>query len=198
MWLFACIGWTWGSLKSRTDKYPSFNAFFTRALKPEARPLTPEIEAIASPVDGSVSQAQAIKNGLLFQAKGQFYALKSCWAATGNGRSDLRTETLPQFISHPGLSPYSHAAYRPPDKMIHVPGRLFSVNNACARTIPRLFSRNERIVNLFETDAGPMAVIMVGAIFVPVWIRSGRVVSRRDLAASPIGATQAQHQNRSS
>ncbi|MCP5443497.1 MAG: phosphatidylserine decarboxylase [Chromatiaceae bacterium] len=163
------------------DKYPSFNAFFTRALKPEARPLTPEIEAIASPVDGSVSQAQAIKNGLLFQAKGQFYALEELLGGDRQWAQRFENGNFATIY----LSPRDYHRIHMPltgrlIKMIHVPGRLFSVNNACARTIPRLFSRNERIVNLFETDAGPMAVIMVGAIFVAsmdtVW--SGCVAPR--------------------
>lgn len=167
--------------ESEAEKYPSFNAFFTRALKPEARPLTPESGAIASPVDGVVSQAQSIRNGLLFQAKGQLYSLEEL---LGGDRQWARRFENGNFATL-YLSPRDyHRIHMPLTgrllKMIHVPGRLFSVNNACARTIPRLFSRNERVVNLFETDAGPMAVIMVGAIFVAsmdtVW--SGCVAPR--------------------
>ena len=167
--------------ESDAEKYPSFNAFFTRALKPEARLLTPESGAIASPVDGTVSQAQSIRDGLLFQAKGQYYSLEEL---LGGDRQWARRFTDGSFATI-YLSPRDyHRIHMPLSgrllKMIHVPGRLFSVNNACARTIPRLFSRNERVVNLFETDAGPMAVIMVGAIFVAsmdtVW--SGCVAPR--------------------
>jgi phosphatidylserine decarboxylase len=163
------------------ETYPSFNAFFTRALKPEARPLSSEAMAIVSPVDGAVSQAQTIKNGLLFQAKGQFYSLEEL---LGGDRQWVRRFEDGNFATI-YLSPRDYHRIHMPltgrlIKMIHVPGRLFSVNNACARTIPRLFSRNERVVNLFETDAGPMAVIMVGAIFVAsmdtVW--SGCVAPR--------------------
>jgi len=167
--------------ESDAEKYPSFNAFFTRALKPEARPLTAEIRAIASPVDGVVSQAQTIKNGLLFQAKGQFYSLEELLGGDRQWVNRFEDGSFATIY----LSPRDyHRIHMPLSgrllKMTHVPGRLFSVNNACARAIPRLFSRNERVVNLFETDAGPMAVIMVGAIFVAsmdtVW--SGCVAPR--------------------
>jgi len=152
---------------SDPEQYTSFNEFFTRALKPETRPLTTEHRSVACPVDGSISEAQQINNGLLFQAKGQYYSLQELlggdkeWAerfADGN----FATIYLSPRDYHRIHMPLSGRLI----KMTHVPGRLFSVNNSCARTIPRLFSRNERIVNLFETEAGPMAVIMVGAIFV--------------------------------
>jgi len=149
------------------DKYPSFNAFFTRALKPDARPVCSEKTAVASPVDGAVSQAQAIEKGLLFQAKGEYYSLQDLLGGDRRWANRFEDGSFATIY----LSPRDYHRIHMPlsgrlEKMIHVPGRQFSVNNACARTIPRLFSRNERVVNLFETDAGPMAVIMVGAIFV--------------------------------
>ncbi|MCB1758159.1 MAG: phosphatidylserine decarboxylase [Gammaproteobacteria bacterium] len=149
------------------EAYPSFNAFFTRALKATARPLATEAGAIVSPVDGAVSQAQAIQNGRLFQAKGQDYSLLELLGGDRES-SAMFEEGLFATIY---LSPRDyHRIHMPLTgrllKMTHVPGRLFSVNDACARSVPRLFSRNERIVNLFATEAGPMAVIMVGAIFV--------------------------------
>ena len=167
--------------ESDPEKYPSFNAFFTRALKPEARPLTPETSAVASPVDGTVSQAQRIENGLLFQAKGQLYSLEELLGGEKQWAKRFENGSFATIY----LSPRDYHRIHMPftgrlKKMVHVPGRLFSVNNSCARSIPRLFSRNERVVNLFETDAGPMAVIMVGAIFVAsmdtVW--SGCVAPR--------------------
>ncbi|MCB1763349.1 MAG: phosphatidylserine decarboxylase [Gammaproteobacteria bacterium] len=163
------------------EKYPSFNAFFTRALKPETRPIASARTAIVAPVDGAVSQAQSIENGMLFQAKGQHYALEEL---LGGERRWAKRFEQGSFVTI-YLSPRDYHRIHMPfagrlQKMIHVPGRLFSVNNACARVIPRLFSRNERVVNLFETEAGPMAVIMIGAIFVAsmdtVW--SGCVAPR--------------------
>lgn len=163
------------------EKYPSFNAFFTRALKTEARPLSGNNTAVVSPVDGSVSQAQTIKNGLLFQAKGQFYSLEELLGGDRQWAKKFEDGSFATIY----LSPRDYHRIHMPltgrlQKMAHVPGRLFSVNNACARAIPRLFARNERVVNLFETEAGPMAVIMVGAIFVAsmdtVW--SGCVAPR--------------------
>ncbi len=149
-------------------RYPHFNAFFTRALKPGARPLPDDPKVIVSPVDGTVSQAGDIApDGLLFQAKGRHFSLeqllggKSQYAAWFNGG---RFATL-------YLSPRDYHRIHCPmnaslQAMIHVPGRLFSVNPAATRVIAGLFARNERVIALFETDFGPMALIMVGAIFV--------------------------------
>jgi phosphatidylserine decarboxylase len=149
------------------EAYPSFNAFFTRALRDDARPLATEENVIVSPVDGAVSQAQAIHNGRLFQAKGQDYSLLEL---LGGDRQSCELFEDGVFATI-YLSPRDyHRIHMPLSgrllKMTHVPGRLFSVNDSCASSVPRLFSRNERIVNLFSTEAGPMAVIMVGAIFV--------------------------------
>lgn len=148
-------------------RYASFNAFFTRALKPDARPLAEEATAVLSPVDGAVSQLGRIENGRIFQAKGQSYTLSellgedSAWC---NQFAEGHFATL-------YLSPRDYHRIHMPlagelKKMLHIPGRLFSVSPSTTRVVPRLFSRNERLVNLFETPQGPMAVIMVGAIFV--------------------------------
>ncbi|MCP4286538.1 MAG: phosphatidylserine decarboxylase [Gammaproteobacteria bacterium] len=166
------------------EKYPSFNAFFTRAITPDARPLTPESSAVASPVDGVVSQAQPIENGMLFQAKGQHYSLQELLGGDKQWTERFADGNFATIY----LSPRDYHRIHMPltgrlSIMTHVPGRLFSVNTSCARTIPRLFSRNERVVNLFDTDAGPMAVIMVGAIFVAsmdtVWTGTVSPRSRR-------------------
>ncbi len=147
--------------------YRSFNDFFTRALRPDARPLPKQKNAVASPVDAAVSQAGRIENGRIFQAKGHDFTLLELlggdpkWTAAFEGGSFATLYLSPRDY-HRIHMPLAGAL----KNMLHVPGRLFSVSPVTTRSIPRLFSRNERVVNLFETEAGPMAVIMVGAIFV--------------------------------
>lgn len=149
------------------ETYPSFNAFFTRALNPDARPISDEPDAIVCPVDGAVSQARKIENGRIFQAKGQFYTLEELlgadqeWVERFDGGHFATLYLSPRDYHRIHMPLSGHLA-----RMAHIPGRLFSVSPSTTRVVPRLFSRNERIVNLFETEAGPMAVIMVGAIFV--------------------------------
>ncbi len=147
--------------------YPSFNAFFTRALKPEARPVDESTNSIISPVDGHVSQAGAIKNGRIFQAKGRDYSLIELLGGDTHWAGQFEDGQFTTIY----LSPKDYHRIHIPItgrllKMSHVPGRLFSVNPATARVIPRLFARNERVISYFDTDSGPIALIMVGAIFV--------------------------------
>jgi len=147
--------------------YSSFNHFFTRAIKPEHRPIC-SAEHIASPVDGCVSQAERINDGLIIQAKNHHYSMHTL---LGNLPAEKTAHFNNGHFSTLYLSPKDyHRIHMPIDgelkEVIHVPGRLFSVNPATARTIPRLFARNERVVCLFDTAIGPMAVVMVGAIFV--------------------------------
>ncbi|WP_428608348.1 archaetidylserine decarboxylase [Sedimenticola sp.] len=164
--------------------YPSFNAFFTRALRPEARPMAEASSAVLSPVDGTVSQLGRIENGRIFQAKGQSYTLKEL---LGND-TDWCDQFVDGHFATLYLSPRDYHRIHMPlagtlKKMLHIPGRLFSVSPSTTRVVPRLFSRNERLVNLFETANGPMAVIMVGAIFVAsmdtVWAGTVTPTSRR-------------------
>ncbi len=164
--------------------YRSFNDFFTRALKPDARPIASAKDALISPVDGAISQYGKIQQGRIFQAKGHDFSLNELV-----GGDPKATEMFEDgsFITI-YLSPRDYHRIHMPitgtlKKMIHVPGRLFSVNPVTTRNIPRLFSRNERVVNLFETEAGPVALIMVGAIFVSsmdtVWAGTITPESRR-------------------
>ncbi len=143
--------------------YPSFNAFFTRALKEGARPLAGE--GLLCPVDGAVSQIGNIEGGHLFQAKGQsFTALELLGGdATAAARFDAGAFTTLY------LSPKDYHRIHMPvagvlTRMLHVPGRLFSVNPPTTRAVPRLFARNERVACLFETDEGPMGLVLVGAM----------------------------------
>ena len=148
------------------EYYPNFNAFFTRALKPEARPVDAAMDAIVSPVDGTVNQAGEIRSGRIFQAKGHDYSAEELL-----GDATLAAPFMNGEFATLYLSPRDyHRIHMPCDgvltEMLHVPGRLFSVNGLTARNIPRLFARNERVVCLFETPLGKIALVAVGAIFV--------------------------------
>ncbi len=149
------------------DTFGSFNEFFTRALKAEARPIAAGPDAIACPVDGTISQLGPIEDGRIFQAKGHHYSLK----ALVGGLDHLHDCFAGGRFATIYLSPRDyHRIHMPLDgelrETVYVPGRLFSVNAATTRTIPGLFARNERLVSVFDTAHGPMAVILVGAIFV--------------------------------
>ncbi len=155
------------ALESDPRAYRSFNDFFTRALRPDARPVAQAANAIACPADGALSQAGDIEDGYLFQAKGHDYALLELLGGDP-ALSQLFAEGSFATIY---LSPRDyHRVHMPYGgkliKMVHVPGRLFSVNDTTCQKVPRLFARNERVICLFDTDIGPMAVILVGAIFV--------------------------------
>ncbi len=146
--------------------YPSFNAFFTRKLKPELRPIASGHD-IASPVDGFISQIGKIENHTLVQAKGHFFNLTSLLGGS---------EHLAKLFSNGEfatlyLSPKDyHRVHMPIDgkliKTIYIPGNLFSVSQKTVQFVPNLFARNERLVCIFDTDKGPMAVILVGAMVV--------------------------------
>ncbi len=143
--------------------YPSFNAFFTRALADGVRPMPEDPATLACPVDGTVSQAGRLEAGALIQAKGFRYSLASLVggeapAALGGG--SFATLYLAPSDYHRIHCPAGGRLV----EMRYLPGRLFSVNGATVSAIPRLFARNERVVCFFETDFGPMAVVLVGAL----------------------------------
>ena len=146
--------------------YESFNAFFTRALRPGARPVASGAGEIACPVDGTVSQLGAIESGSLVQAKGMSYTSAALLADAGAAVRYAGGSFACLY-----LAPYNyHRIHMPVDGRLlatrYVPGTLFSVNAATARTIPNLFARNERVVCEFETALGPLALVLVGALFV--------------------------------
>jgi len=147
--------------------YASFNDFFTRPLRPGARPLAAPENSIICPADGTLSQLGAIGDGRVFQAKGHECSLTELLG----GRADLAQgfEGGAFATIYLSLRDY-HRVHMPAAailrEMIHVPGRLFSVNLVTTALVPRLFGRNERVLCLFETASGPMALILVGAIFV--------------------------------
>jgi phosphatidylserine decarboxylase len=151
--------------QSDAESYPHFNAFFTRELKPGIRPICPEADALACPVDGRVSQAGPIREGRVFQAKGHDYSLQTLLG----GDSELAAHFAAGHFTTIYLSPRDYHRIHMPctgtlREMIHVPGRLFSVNPATTRVIPGLFARNERVVSIFDTEFGPMAMVKVGAV----------------------------------
>ena len=153
------------AIHESVDAYVSFNDFFTRHLKPGLRPIA---EAdIVSPVDGFVSEFGRIEKGQLLQAKGKYYSVQEL-LASDKAQSDVFEQG--SFITL-YLSPKDYHRVHMPllgklQDMIHVPGALFSVQPATTRHIPRLFARNERLVLLFETELGPVAVVFVGATIV--------------------------------
>jgi phosphatidylserine decarboxylase len=145
--------------------YSSFNQFFTRALKPTARPLSDA--PIISPVDAQISQIGAIEDGSLLQAKGRDFRLDELLGGP-NKMVNLFQQGLFCTLY---LSPKDYHRIHMPitgqlTDMVYVPGRLFSVNQRTSRVVPNLFARNERLICLFETEFGPMALILVGALFV--------------------------------
>lgn len=151
----------------RPISYPSFNAFFTRGLKADARPVAREAYAVVSPCDGKVSQAGYISHGKLIQAKGHDFELLQLLG----GDQELADTFAGGAYSTIYLSPRDyHRVHMPLSGrlrgMIFVPGDLFSVSEATAQLVPNLFARNERLICGFDTVAGPMLVILVGAIFV--------------------------------
>ena len=147
--------------------YPSFNQFFTRELKDDARSIVSDKNAIACPVDGAISQLGKINNDLIFQAKGHAYSLQQLLG----DREDLSKIFKNGRFNTIYLSPKDyHRIHMPLDgtlkEMVHVPGQLFSVNPTTVNNVPALFARNERVICLFDTEHGPMVMILVGAIFV--------------------------------
>ncbi|BDU16140.1 archaetidylserine decarboxylase [Lysobacter auxotrophicus] len=147
-------------------KYPTFNAFFTRALKPGARVADPDPRALVMPADGHISQCGPIENGRIFQAKGQSFT-----AAELLGDANDAVPFNDGLFATVYLSPRDYHRVHMPwtgrlRETVHVPGRLFSVGTAAVANVPRLFARNERLVCHFDTDFGPMACVMVGALLV--------------------------------
>ena len=147
--------------------YPTFNAFFTRALKPGARVPDPDPRALLMPADGRISQLGRIEtDGRIFQAKGRSFT-----AAQLLGDAEAARVFAGGSFATVYLSPRDYHRVHMPwtgtlRETVHVPGRLFSVGTEAVRDVPGLFARNERLVCHFDTDFGPMASVMVGALLV--------------------------------
>ncbi|MGI2260490.1 archaetidylserine decarboxylase [Shewanella sp. GXUN23E] len=149
------------------EAYKTFNDFFTRALRPGVRPLCDDPQMIVHPVDGAVSQCGPIEEGRIFQAKGHHF---TSLALLGNQQDDADRFAGGDFATI-YLAPKDYHRIHMPikgtlSKMTYVPGELFSVNPLTAQNVPGLFARNERVVAIFETQIGPMAMVLVGATIV--------------------------------
>ncbi len=148
------------------NAYPTFNAFFTRALKSDARIPDADPRALLMPADGHISQCGDIVNGRIFQAKGQSFT-----AAELLGDEAAAAPFADGLFATVYLSPRDYHRVHMPwagtlRETVHVPGRLFSVGTDAVKSVPRLFARNERLVCHFDTDFGPMCQVMVGALLV--------------------------------
>lgn len=147
--------------------YATFNEFFTRPLKPGLRPICSEEHALIHPVDGAISQYGKIQEQQIFQAKGHNY---STTAIIGGNADQAKQFDHGQFMTI-YLAPKDYHRIHMPvtgtlTDMFFVPGELFSVNPLTAENVPGLFARNERVVALFDTEYGKMAMILVGATIV--------------------------------
>jgi len=153
-------------IREPTD-FVSFNAFFTRALAPGTRPAPAAPNVLACPVDGAVSTAGIINGDRLFQAKGHDYSLRALLAGDAALAERFRNGCFATMY----LAPRDYHRVHMPitgrlREMIYVPGRLYSVNARTERTVRGLFARNERVICLFDSLAGPLAVVFVGALIV--------------------------------
>ena len=146
--------------------YPSFNAFFTRALKPGARMVDPDPDALLMPADGHISQCGDIVDGRIFQAKGQSFTAAELLGSEADA-APFRDGMFATVYLSPRDYHRVHMAWTGTlRETVHVPGRLFSVGTAAVADVPRLFARNERLVCHFDTEFGPMVQVMVGALLV--------------------------------
>ncbi|MGO9039816.1 MAG: archaetidylserine decarboxylase [Steroidobacteraceae bacterium] len=170
-------------------RYRSFNDFFTRALRADARPIAAAATAVVSPVDGTVSECGKIDGGVLLQAKGRRYTLEELladqpWAQRFEDGS-FATIYLAPFNYHRIHMPMRGRLL----DTVYVPGRLFSVNARTAQHVARLYARNERVLTLFESEFGPFALVLVGALNVgsmaTVWAGDITPAARRVLTRIP-------------
>ena len=176
----AGVDWSESKYQNYSD-FETFNAFFTRELADDARPLDPDPLTLVSPGDGRISQCGRITTDRILQAKGHHYTIRALLANDSSA-----AEFNNGFFHTIYLSPRDYHRVHMPvtgtlQRMIHVPGRVFSVSPGTVRQVPNLFARNERVACLFETAHGPLALVLVGAMLVSsletVW--SGQVTPPR-------------------
>ena len=154
------------ALSSDPADYASFNAWFTRALKPGARTFDTDPMAFLSPCDGRISETGCLHENRVLQAKGKDYSVRDLLA-----NDPVCSQLTDGYFSTIYLSPKDYHRIHMPlsgrlQRMIHVPGRLFSVAPYTVRQVPGLFARNERVIAIFDTDAGPLVMVLVGAMLV--------------------------------
>ena len=200
------VGVDWDEARyDEISDYETFNDFFTRALKPDARPIDPDPKSLVSPSDGTISQCGRITTGRIVQAKGRHYSVRDLLADDPSC-----SEFANGYFHTIYLSPRNyHRVHMPCDghlqRQIHVPGRLFSVSPSTVRQVPRLFARNERVISIFDTPLGPMALVLVGAMLVSsmdtVWAGTvtpprGRKISRGDWSRNNIRLSKGEEMGR--
>lgn len=169
--------------QTNVANYPTFNAFFVRPLRNDARPIDNDPSVLVMPADGIISQIGLIEGGKIFQAKGHHYNLEALLAGKDSIIHHFRHGVFTTIYLSP---PNYHRVHMPCNGvlrgMIYVPGELFSVNPLAVSNIPNLFARNERLICLFETNFGLIAQILVGAMIVgsieTVW--SGTITPTRE------------------
>ncbi|MGB6976819.1 MAG: archaetidylserine decarboxylase [Gammaproteobacteria bacterium] len=178
------------AVEPNPENYPDFNSFFVRALRADVRPLAADENHVICPVDGCISQIGIIHEETLLQAKNHHYSLSALLGGNPKKATLFRQGSFATLY----LAPKDYHRVHMPftgqlTEMFYVPGRLFSVNPVTTEYVPDLFARNERVVCLFDTQIGPMAVIMVGAMIVAsietVWggtitPSTGRIVQHWD------------------
>jgi len=184
------------AIETEPTAYPSFNEFFTRALRTDARPLDKDSRAIVSPVDGAVSEAGTLSTDRLLQAKGHEYSLRALLAGNASWERTFIGGTFATIY----LAPYNYHRIHMPlagelRESFYVPGRLFSVNRTTAQLVPGLFSRNERVFCGFDCGGMPWALILVGALNVgsmaTVWHGDVTPRKHREVAALPVSGVLA-------
>jgi phosphatidylserine decarboxylase len=184
------------AIEPEPRRYASFNAFFTRALRPGARPADPDPDSVVSPCDGTLSVAGVLQENQMLQAKGHAFSLEALLGDAGPYASALHGGLYATLY----LAPFNyHRVHMPLAGRLsaawHVPGRLFSVNAATVARVPGLFARNERVICAFEGEHGPFVVVLVGALFVgsisTVW--HGEVTPWRTVAATAAGPVRGVH-----
>jgi len=171
------------AIEEQPTAYNSFNDFFIRRLKPELRPISAGEQDIISPVDGTIAQFGCIKKGQLLQAKQAYFDLTKLLGGDEADATFFYDGDYATFY----LAPHNyHRVHMPIDgkllKTIYIPGRFFSVNHQTTQHVPQLYVKNERLITLFDTQAGRMAVILVGAMIVGyiqlAWMQSPRIRRR--------------------
>jgi phosphatidylserine decarboxylase len=179
--------------------YESFNEFFTRALRPGARPIDPNDSVLVSPVDGAISQIGRLDGSQIMQAKGHYYSLEAL-LDSGDPQANWASRFADGSFATLYLAPFNyHRIHMPLGGTLlaawYVPGQLFSVNAVTAAAVPGLFARNERVVCVFEDGPRLFAMVLVGALFVgsmeTVW--HGEITPRnpRTAVALPLDTTRA-------
>jgi phosphatidylserine decarboxylase len=186
------------------SSYASFNAFFTREIKDELRPIADS--SIVSPVDGTVSQSGPVKEGRIFQAKGQDYTVQELLACSDEEAKQFENGQFATIY----LSPKDYHRMHMPFKgdlrqQVHIPGRLFSVAPHTVKTVSRIFARNERVVANFDTEFGRLAMVLVGAINVAaietVWDGlvtppKGKTITRKEYNSGEVVLDKGQEMGR--